>query len=103
MVDGEQELSLSNYDVFIKNNTSLPDEELKPSPTKTQVGGNHYSKMAIQPIDYILANNLNWCEANVVKYITRWRQKNGRDDLEKAKHYIDLLIEREFCESTVNS
>ena len=116
MVDGEQELSLNNYDVFIKNNTSLPDEEfyrrfhevdspkiLKPSPTKTQVGGNHYSKMAIQPIDYILANKLDWCEANVIKYITRWRQKNGRDDLEKAKHYIDLLIEREFCDSTVNS
>ena len=58
-----------------------------------QVGGDHYRGKAIQPIIYIHANNLGFCEGNVVKYITRWREKNGIADLEKAKHYIELLIE----------
>ena len=64
-------------------------------PSDTQVGGNHYSGCRIQPIEYITANHLGFCEANVVKYVTRWRSKNGLEDLEKAKHYIDLLIEME--------
>jgi len=58
-----------------------------------QIGGNHYKDMKIQPIEYILGNNLNYCEANVVKYISRWKSKGGIEDLRKAKHYIDLLIE----------
>jgi hypothetical protein len=60
-----------------------------------QISGNHYKDKAIQPIIYIYANNLGFCEGNVVKYITRWRDKNGIADLEKAKHYIELLIEME--------
>ena len=60
-----------------------------------QVGGGHYKDKAIQPIIYIHANNLGFCEGNVVKYVTRWREKNGIADLEKAKHYIELLIELE--------
>lgn len=59
---------------------------------KEQVGGNHYNTKAIQPIDYILANQLNFCEGNVVKYITRYKDKNGVEDLKKAKQYIDFLI-----------
>ena len=58
-----------------------------------QVGGSHYKDKGIQPIIYIHANNLGFCEGNVVKYVTRWREKNGIADLEKAKHYIELLIE----------
>jgi len=57
-----------------------------------QIGGNHYEKQKIQPIDYIEANNLSFCEGNVVKYITRWKYKNGLEDLEKAKWYLDRLI-----------
>lgn len=60
---------------------------------ETQVGGNHYKNMEIQPIEYIMKNNLGYCEANVVKYISRWQSKNGVEDLRKAKHYIDLLID----------
>lgn len=60
---------------------------------ETQVGGNHYKDMEIQPIEYIMKNNLGYCEANVVKYISRWQSKNGVEDLRKAKHYIDLLID----------
>jgi len=59
-----------------------------------QVNGEHYKK-AIQPIIYIHANNLGFCEGNVVKYVTRWKEKGGVDDLKKAIHYIELLIELE--------
>lgn len=63
--------------------------------TDRQEGGEHYLAIAIQPIQYIHANQLGFCEGNVVKYITRWRAKNGIEDLKKARHYIDLLIELE--------
>jgi hypothetical protein len=60
-----------------------------------QVGGSHYRDKGIQPITYIHANNLGFCEGNVVKYVTRWRDKNGVADLKKAIHYLELLIELE--------
>lgn len=60
---------------------------------ETQIGGDHYKELSIQPIEYILANKLGFCEGNVVKYITRYKSKNGLEDLKKAKHYIDMLIE----------
>ena len=61
----------------------------------TQVGGDHYKLLMIQPIEYIHANNVPYAEGNVIKYVTRWRDKNGIADLEKAKHYLELLIELE--------
>ena len=63
--------------------------------TKQQVGGDHYMT-AIQPIEYILANQLDFCEGNIVKYATRWKSKGGVEDLRKIKHYCDFLIEREL-------
>jgi len=60
-----------------------------------QVGGSHYKDRAIQPWDYIIANDLGFLEANVVKYVTRYKAKNGIKDLEKARHYLDKLIEVE--------
>ena len=60
-----------------------------------QVGGGHYKTLAIQPVEYIHKNNIPYLEGNVVKYVTRWRGKNGVEDLKKARHYIDLLIEME--------
>ena len=65
------------------------------NPLQTQVGGNHYKDLKIQPIEFIYANNIPFCEANAIKYLCRWRNKNGLQDLEKARHYIDLLIELE--------
>jgi len=59
-----------------------------------QVGGGHYKNMKIQPIEYTLANGLGFCEGNVIKYISRYKSKNGIEDLEKAKHYVVLLIEQ---------
>lgn len=63
--------------------------------TKTQVGGDHY-QTAIQPIEYIMANKLPFCEGNVVKYITRHRRKNGAEDLLKARQYIDFILEHDY-------
>ncbi len=60
-----------------------------------QVGGDHYKRLPIQPIEFIHANDIPFCEGNAIKYLCRWRNKNGIADLEKAKHYIDLLIELE--------
>jgi hypothetical protein len=68
---------------------------LRSSVLGTQVGGDHYTKHAIQPLDYIVANGLPFCEGNIVKYVTRWRDKGGVEDLKKAQHYINFLIERE--------
>lgn len=60
-----------------------------------QIGGDHYKSMAIQPIEYIQANKLRFIEGNIVKYISRWREKNGIEDLKKIKHYVEFLIEEE--------
>lgn len=60
-----------------------------------QVAGTHYKGMAIQPVQYIHANRIGYFEGNVIKYVSRWREKGGVSDLEKAKHYIDLLIQLE--------
>lgn len=68
------------------------------SALDTQVDGDHYKKMGIQPIEFIRANNLGYEEASVVKYIARHGSKGGRKDLEKAKHFIDLLIEWKYGE-----
>lgn len=58
-------------------------------------GPEHYKDKPMQPWDFIVANNLGYLEGNVVKYVSRWRQKGGVEDLRKAKHYIEKLIEVE--------
>ena len=60
-----------------------------------QVGGDHFAVMNIQPIEFILANELGFCEGNVIKYLCRYKRKNGLEDLKKARQYLDFLIERE--------
>lgn len=64
-------------------------------PLKTQVGGSHYKNFKIQPVDFCMQNELDTCQSAVIKYVCRFRQKNGIEDLQKAKHYIDLLIDFE--------
>jgi hypothetical protein len=58
----------------------------------TQVGGNHYKDMTIQPVEYIHKNGIGYFEGCVIKYVSRWRKKNGVEDLKKARHFLDLLI-----------
>lgn len=60
-----------------------------------QVGGDHYSRLRIQPLEYALENDLGVCEHAVIKYVSRWNFKGGVEDLRKARHYLDIMIERE--------
>ncbi len=75
---------------------TTPERFLSPKSTSTandtQVGGTHYS-LPIQPWDYTIANNLDYFQGTIVKYITRWRSKNGAEDLEKARHFLEKYIE----------
>lgn len=74
----------------------LPKKETpKLTPLDVQVGGDHYKKLPIQPIEYAMANKLDACQFNIVRYVTRFRDKNGIQDLEKARHTLDILIELE--------
>jgi hypothetical protein len=61
--------------------------------TDEQVGGSHYKDCAIQPIDYIVKNKLDFLEGNVVKYITRHKEKDGPEDIKKVIHYAQLILE----------
>ena len=65
------------------------------SALNDQVGGSHYKSKGIQPVEFIHSNNLSFIEGNVIKYVWRWRDKGGVADLEKAKHYLEMLIELE--------
>jgi len=65
------------------------------SALDVQVQGDHYKSLKIQPIEYIHANGIPFAEGSVIKYVTRWRDKGGIKDLEKARHFLDLLIELE--------
>ena len=65
------------------------------SALKEQVAGSHYKSMAIQPVEFIHANTIGYIEGAVIKYVCRWRNKAGIEDLKKARHFLDLLIELE--------
>jgi len=60
---------------------------------KKQVGGDHYMKYKIQPIEFITENNIPFIEGNIIKYLARWKDKNGTQDLDKCIHYLELLKE----------
>ena len=70
----------------------------KPAALNTQVGGNHCSKYAIQPVEFIQANHLDFAQGNIVKLATRFRDKGGAQDLRKIKHYADILLGLEYGE-----
>ena len=82
---GEQS-DIVGYTILTGKETALDKQE----------GGNHYKDNAIQPIVYIHANGLGFCEGNVVKYITRHKEKNGAEDIRKVIHYCELLLELEY-------
>jgi hypothetical protein len=68
----------------------------KKNSLDIQVGGSHYKNQKIQPIEYIHANDLGFCEGNIVKYATRHKFKNGAEDLKKVIHYAQLLLDLEY-------
>ena len=84
----------------VKNNKMFKKINLKKEAkiaTDRQVGGDHYKTCKIQPVDYIVENNLTFLEGNVVKYITRHRRKGeGARDIEKVIHYCELIFEKDY-------
>jgi len=90
----------SAFDPGAVDSRGIPTvQALPPTPSARQVGGSHYKDMAIQPSEFIFKNNLNWLEGNIVKYTCRHAKKNGIQDLEKARHYLDLLIQWQYGQS----
>ena len=69
--------------------------EDRPCAIHRQVGGNHY-QMPIEPLEFIMANNLPYCEANVIKYTCRHERKNGAEDIQKAIHYLQLILRDKY-------
>ena len=69
------------------------------SALNKQIDGSHYKDKTIQPVIYIYANKIPFIEGNIIKYVSRWKNKNGIKDLEKARHLIDMLIEFETTQS----
>lgn len=65
------------------------------SALERQVGGNHYKDLKIQPVEYIMENNIPYIEGSVIKYVTRWKSKNGVEDLRKAIHFLEILIQQQ--------
>ena len=63
------------------------------NPLQEQIAGDHYKKLAIQPIEFIVKNEIPFIEANIIKYICRHRHKGGITDLKKVIHYAELAIE----------
>lgn len=85
----ENEMKNPSYELRFK--LGSPQEGVN----NIQHGGTHYKDKSVQPWDYIAANGLGYFEGNVVKYVSRWREKGGVEDLLKARHYLDKLIELE--------
>ena len=73
---------------------AYPHEQFYSS-NAVQIGGSHYKDKSIQPWDYIVQNKIPYLEGNIIKYVSRWREKGGLDDLRKAQHYLSKLIETE--------
>lgn len=65
-------------------------------PLAKQVGGTHYKQFKIQPVEFCQVNNIGYCESSCIKYLCRWKDKGGIDDLKKAIHFIEMLVELEL-------
>ena len=72
--------------------------EEEATALQKQVNGSHYVDMAIQPIEFITANELDFLQGNIIKYVCRHKKKNGADDIKKAMHYCELLLQMEYGE-----
>jgi len=96
-------LSQESYRTYMKRKLSEEDTLKKGSyeyeyskASDKQIGGDHYKDVAISSIDYITKNKLNFCEGNIIKYISRHRRKNGAEDIKKAIHYAELILELDY-------
>ncbi len=72
------------------------NEHIELSALDVQVGGDHYKQFIIQPVEFIVHNNIGFLEGNVIKYIARHKHKNGADDIRKAMHYCELILDLQY-------
>ncbi len=93
---------LAPEELQVLSRNKLPQESghKSSSALDKQISGDHYKSCGIQPIEYIHANGLSYLEGNVIKYTTRHSKKNGRQDIEKAIHYLELILEMEYKDDT---
>lgn len=68
----------------------------QPPATATQVAGDHYRKLKIQPVEYIIANDIGFLAGNIIKYASRYKAKGGAEDIKKIMHYCELILEFEY-------
>ena len=103
MINYEEQANMGMMDEAIKNTvkekgfnkTDLQKEAMKA--TLKQVGGSHYKDCKIQPVEFIVGNDLTFLEGNIIKYVTRHRRKGeGRKDIEKVIHYAEMILEMEY-------
>jgi hypothetical protein len=81
---------------FPEDNVAYAEAAADQPALATQVGGGHYKGYAIQPVEFCMKNKLDYCQSNIIKYVVRFRDKNGLEDLKKAKHYLEMLMEMEY-------
>ena len=103
MINYEEQANMGMMDEAIKEtvkNKGFTKTDLKKQALKAtlkQVGGSHYKDCKIQPVEYIVGNDLTFLEGNIIKYITRHRRKGeGRKDIEKVIHYAEMILEMEY-------
>ena len=92
------EISKENYQYLEGNELRKPSkifDESWDEPLTAQVAGDHYKNLAIQPVEYIIANNLSYLQGSVIKYTTRYKSKGGVEDLNKAIHFLQMMIHEE--------
>lgn len=89
-------ITAKEYNDRVKNGSTLVT---KDSALDKQVAGTHYKSMAIQPVEFITKNSIGFLEGNIIKYVCRHHAKNGVDDIKKAIHYCELLLETKYGES----
>ena len=106
MSDGMTEMH--REELFIDKPPHIPEKVLdlqaeydRLDALRKQEGGNHYKNMKIQPVEFITANELGFLEGNVVKYICRHHAKNGAEDIKKAIHYCEMLLQTKYGEYKV--
>jgi len=101
----DESIQLRNK-IIQKKLSRFQDDETPPAEQPAnakQYGGNHYKNKKIEPWDYITANNIGYLDGTAIKYLSRWKEKNGIEDLRKAIHFIEKLIEVEMAAVIENS
>ena len=89
---------VNNVQVAESNETLIDEETVALDATQIQIGGNHYKNMKITPTEYIIANKIPWREGNAIKYISRHKFKNGKEDIQKAIHCLQLILENTYAD-----